>query len=422
MAVSTEVFRSEHVWTGVETSFNTGWPAALAAYVKGIFRNPAGFETALVQGVNYTVSIAAGTKLVTCTPVAIPPAPGVVVFYRETPATVSIVLQDNFNTPASVHQDLHDRAAMRDGEIKGALARSLVLPPGASETGAYEMAGRQFQNVGTPTLPSHVARLSDLQGVVAGQGNVPSPLAGQINYLLMALGAGSFAWQDAATVRNALGGTVVGQAVFTATDPVAARTFLGGTTVGQAVFTATDVAAILALLGLTDRVVPVGAIQSFSFQSAPSGWIKANGALLSRAAYPALFAAANADGLVTEAVWSAGNDGRYSAGDGATTFRIPDYRGKFFRPWDDGRGIDAGRAFGSSQNDAFQSHYHQHYKSTGGAVAGGPYPVLTGIGFVNELDPAQLVRSPITDGTNGVPRTAAETRPINTSVLVCIKT
>lgn len=66
----------------------------------------------------------------------------------------------------------------------------------------------------------------------------------------------------------------------------------------------------------------------------PFGWLKANGAAVSRTAYPALFAAI---GTI------------YGAGDGATTFNLPDFRGEFPRGFDAGRGVDSGRVFGSAQ-------------------------------------------------------------------------
>lgn len=77
-----------------------------------------------------------------------------------------------------------------------------------------------------------------------------------------------------------------------------------------------------------------GAIQFYAMSTAPSGWLKANGAAVSRTTYAGLFAAI---GTV------------FGVGDGATTFNLPDLRGEFLRGWDDARGIDAGRAFGSWQ-------------------------------------------------------------------------
>ena len=93
------------------------------------------------------------------------------------------------------------------------------------------------------------------------------------------------------------------------------------------------------LLGM----VPSGAVLYFAGRTAPAGWLKANGAAVSRTAYAALFAAIGTT---------------YGAGDGRTTFNLPDLRGEFIRGWDDGRGVDAGRVFGSAQAHALQSHQH----------------------------------------------------------------
>ena len=87
-------------------------------------------------------------------------------------------------------------------------------------------------------------------------------------------------------------------------------------------------------------MVPSGAVLYFAGQTAPAGWLKANGAAVSRTAYAALFAAIGTT---------------YGAGDGRTTFNLPDLRGEFMRGWDDGRGIDHGRAFGSAQGDAIRN-------------------------------------------------------------------
>ena len=93
------------------------------------------------------------------------------------------------------------------------------------------------------------------------------------------------------------------------------------------------------LLGM----VPSGAVLYFAGRTAPAGWLKANGAALSRTAYAALFAAIGTT---------------YGAGDGRSTFNLPDLRGEFLRGWDDGRGVDTGRGFGSAQAHALQSHQH----------------------------------------------------------------
>jgi microcystin-dependent protein len=93
--------------------------------------------------------------------------------------------------------------------------------------------------------------------------------------------------------------------------------------------------------------------------SARAGWLKLNGTLLSRTAYPALWAYAQASGaLVTESQWNSNSWGCFSSGDGASTFRIPDLRGEHIRSWDDGRGADANRAIGTFQASQNLAHAH----------------------------------------------------------------
>ena len=91
------------------------------------------------------------------------------------------------------------------------------------------------------------------------------------------------------------------------------------------------------------QTVPVGAVAYFAANSVPTGWVKANGAALSRTTYAALFAAIGTT---------------YGAGDGTTTFKVPDLRGEFVRGFDDARGVDSGRVFGSAQDSANLSHTH----------------------------------------------------------------
>lgn len=85
----------------------------------------------------------------------------------------------------------------------------------------------------------------------------------------------------------------------------------------------------------------VGEVFTVAMDTPPPGSFKANGAAVSRTAYARLFAKIGT---------------RYGAGDGVNTFNLPDPRGKVVRIWDDGRGVDPGRALGSDQADAIRSH------------------------------------------------------------------
>ncbi|MHA6907314.1 phage tail protein [Ralstonia pseudosolanacearum] len=82
-------------------------------------------------------------------------------------------------------------------------------------------------------------------------------------------------------------------------------------------------------------VCQAGMIAYFPRTTAPNGWLKANGAAVSRTTFLGLYAEIGTT---------------FGAGDGASTFNLPDLRGEFLRGWDDGRGIDSGRGLGTWQS------------------------------------------------------------------------
>ena len=136
---------------------------------------------------------------------------------------------------------------------------------------------------------------------------------------------------------------------------------------------------------------PAGSVMHFAMQTPPSGWLKCNGAAVSRTTHAALFAAIGT---------------RFGAGDGSTTFNLPDMRGEFIRGWDDGRGVDGGRALGSAQGDMLKSHSHGYQRGFSSGMDGGGYQVW-------RVDNNKVN----TDASGG-----HETRPRNVALLVCIKT
>ncbi|WP_069705872.1 phage tail protein [Burkholderia seminalis] len=90
-----------------------------------------------------------------------------------------------------------------------------------------------------------------------------------------------------------------------------------------------------------------------------AGFLKANGALVNRADYPALWAYAEGSGtLVSDDEWQKARWGCFSTGNGTTTFRLPELRGEFIRCWDDARSIDKDRMLGSWQDSANRLHSH----------------------------------------------------------------
>lgn len=166
----------------------------------------------------------------------------------------------------------------------------------------------------------------------------------------------------------------------------------------------------------------VGVMGLFLGTTPPPGWLKLNGATLSRTTYADLWAYANAsNNTVAEASWSS-NWGKFSTGDGSTTFRLPDLRGEFLRMWDDGRGVDSGRAIGSYVADTLQGHAHMYYWANLVQVSGGAGVLVDQKGSPNPVSEASdRVREVVSDAPYGTARVSSETKPRSISVMPCIK-
>ena len=174
--------------------------------------------------------------------------------------------------------------------------------------------------------------------------------------------------------------------------------------------------------------MPAGSVIHVAMNTAPNGYLKANGAAVSRTTYDKLFTAIGTT---------------YGAGDGSTTFNLPDLRGEFIRSWDDSKGVDAGRAIGSSQkgtltvSDPNFSSYNvatvigrENYTggtgSPPGATTDPTFPTEAGQDVVSRSQYPNVLNSyishgnpPLELGSNGFSYGA--TRPRNVALLACIK-
>lgn len=163
---------------------------------------------------------------------------------------------------------------------------------------------------------------------------------------------------------------------------------------------------------------PSGAVAFFARGTAPTGWIKANGAAVSRTTYAALFAAIGTT---------------YGVGDGSTTFNVPDLRGEFIRSWDDGRGIDVSRAMGSYQKGSVNAWNVPQTEGYYGFMAAGTDNSLSASQVILGYDPAwdSYAGSQTGHATAAVANSgtwwdddgwgAGVTRPRNIAMLACIK-
>ncbi|MCW3221020.1 phage tail protein [Escherichia coli] len=100
-------------------------------------------------------------------------------------------------------------------------------------------------------------------------------------------------------------------------------------------------------LGLGEgSALPVGVPVPWPSATPPTGWLKCNGAAFSSEMYPNLATAYPAN-------------------------KLPDLRGEFIRGWDDGRGVDAGRALLNWQPHTILDHAHYMELWTGDGLAAG---------------------------------------------------
>jgi len=164
--------------------------------------------------------------------------------------------------------------------------------------------------------------------------------------------------------------------------------------------------------------VPTGSLTAFAATTAPPGWVECDGRAINRSVNSDLF---NVIGTT------------FGNGDGSTTFNVPDLRGEFVRGWDDGRGVDSGRSFGSAQLDQMQritgrisnrtafvgdnvtenrgmvtGSENSSSRHTGGSTNSG--------GTFYFLDSANSPDARVSDTTDG------ETRPRNVALMYIIKT
>ena len=161
----------------------------------------------------------------------------------------------------------------------------------------------------------------------------------------------------------------------------------------------------------TRQMAPAGMVSGFARTSAPTGWLKCNGAAVSRTSYADLFAAIGTD---------------WGAGDGFNTFNVPDLRGEFIRGLDDGRGIDAGRVPGSAQKGSLATIDENGTDNTITSVIAASSQSAAGLDSVSGYSMAGLA-VPLYSGailqSSGTPTNinAGVMRPRNKPLLFCIK-
>ena len=253
---------------------------------------------------------------------------------------------------------------------------------------------------GTPTTPTapqgtnstQIASTAFVMAAIAALVDSSPDALNTLNELAAALGNDP---NFATTMTNALAGKQPKDATLTALAELATSAdklpyFTGAdraaltalTSVGRAILGKTSTQGVLDYLGLGEgSALPVGVPVPWPLETPPTGWLKCNGAAFSSEKYPKLAKA-------------------------YPTNKLPDLRGEFIRGWDDGRGVDAGRAILSAQGDAVRNIYGE-FKT----VNTENYSIWESVGSfkgaVVPLAPStnnsyfSLIRSMVTERTDG---------------------
>ena len=324
----------------------------------------------------------------------------------------AIVTPTNFPTSTIRWRSAVNKWEKWNGTTWGNLASTYAISisgTASNVTGVVAPAnggtGQSSYTVGDLIYASGAAALSKLAAVATGNvllsgGAATAPTWGKVG--LTTHVSGTLPVANGGTGAAALTGVAYGNGTGAMTAATAAQLVaaIGATAVANATNATNATTAanggVTSVNGQSGAVtvqgVPAGAVMHFAMATPPSGWLNANGALVSRTTYAALFAAIGTT---------------FGAGDGSTTFALPDLRGEFLRGWDNGRGVDASRVFGSTQSDAFASHTHALSETTGDDNS-------------NPGSNTRLRRNSevgrVTGATGG-----SETRPRNVALLACIK-
>ena len=154
---------------------------------------------------------------------------------------------------------------------------------------------------------------------------------------------------------------------------------------------------------------PLGSVIMTARSTAPDAtWMICDGSAISRTTYAALFSAIGT---------------AFGVGDNSTTFNIPDMRGAA----PSGVGTSSGYttnetiALGTKYNDQMQGHIHNKTGSYIDSSSGANIFKLTGSAAANQYTDSGGVSVPVSDGTNGTPRTGSVTRGKRVGINFMIK-
>lgn len=290
----------------------------------------------------------------------------------------------------------------------------------ATAVGAYRQVGSKAEIIYTVTIGSTlptgtiaVSKPSNLSLGYSANTTIPDATAKGIAAATGTTFVASVRWDNANQRFDFLGGN--GQQFWNATVPL---TWTNGDIITFAV--TVPITGWSSSTQMSDSVVwddDVGQVQAFAFSSTtpPNGWLYADGSAVNRATYADLFKKIGTT---------------FGAGDGSTTFNLPDLRGIFVR----GAGsqtfgsVTYSGTLGTKQNDKMQGHRHgTGYADTNAATTGNTGLMTFHSSATQNVqgprtDSGTIIKDPVADSSgNGTPRVGAETNPANIALTYFIK-
>ena len=343
MTVSTTSNKVSFSANGSTTVFAYNFKIFADADLTVIIRAADGTETTKTLTTHYTVSGAGSSSggNVTFTTGNTPANGETVVIKRELAVTQSTDYVANDPFPAASHEDALDRLTMIAQQQTEQIGRSIVFPD--TDTAAT-------------TIPSSVTRANKFLGfgssgevaVLSSTGTSPGAIDTG-NLVDSAVTSAKLA-ANSVTSAKIVDGTIAtadiaddavnqakiaDDAVGTAqiADDAVGSAQIADDAVGQAAIANNAVgtnqiadSAVTAAKLSSDAAFTSGMLMPFAGSAAPSGWLLAYGQAVSRSTYSSLFTAIGTT---------------YGAGDGSSTFNLPDLRGRVVAGQDDMGGVSA---------------------------------------------------------------------------------